>query len=628
MHAASCRPPRQSEQGLSALGTSSKPDFGRLPRKPWLRVLQYLDAESRLNVGDIGPNFKQLAVDNETLLETVRCDANGGAASLKWLLALGRCTHVRKLCLNNCTVARPSELLECVVMCTFLTELRCVRCPLDVHALLSIKSLPLLQRLDWTLHCDHQLRRCFVVAEVGRFSFALCARLSDMYVEVESDDHPSFRFLQLTVLHCPRLRRLHVHPIRDNHGTSLQQCALLASSLRKAQLGTFVFTTDVDVTPMCRHTEDVPQWAFVLESRALACANVVINYKDGVSNCMSLRDLVRSSRGPGDQEQIVLVVEYAEAAHSLIFAASAFGWAQVKAMTLVSTIMQARDVAGSPRLCDGIATLLHFCSNLTELNLNAFHFPEGAVFSHFPRSLARLRALSVGPCFFMGDRFSLTLLARVCARLQELDVRANYVGIATCSLCRDGKLSLHPQQCRDTLPKKLISLERLTVSCTSQLNWFAFVNACDVAELRLCDRSSRLSDVALDVLLTGNRRLFSLLLDSDGLRLDDAFRLRDLAKAPNLRYLCLLSNIGLWREAAEAAACTLVRTLPALRTLHVHFRNTVSAELERMSWTRRGYGHRCEPRRYKATTNSPCVLCPTSTFIGLAKPRYQFSGGL
>ncbi|KAH7976249.1 uncharacterized protein LOC125760057 [Rhipicephalus sanguineus] len=629
MNVCSCRPQQQPSQRLPKPGAwaSKNSDFGCLPREVWLRVLEYLDAESRLNVGDIGPNFKALAVDNEQLLQTVRCDAHCDAASLKWLLALGRWAHVRRLCLNNCIVARPSELLECVFMCEHLTELRCVRCPLDVKALFSTKSLPVLQRLDWTLHCDYQLRRYFEAARVGRFSFALSERLYDMYVEVESAEHPSFEFLAFMLGRSSRMRRLHVHVMLDARRTSVQQCATLALSLLSASLCKFVFTTDEQVTSMCRRTENVPRRPLDLEHDVLVCGNISMHYKGGFSSCIWLDDIVQS--GPGNQEQIVLVVDDIAAAHKLDFAAASYTWAKLKALTLVSTIAQARDVPGSPRLCDGIATLLHACGNITELNLNAFHFPEGTSFSSLPQSLGRLRALSVSPCFFMGDRFCLTSLASACSRLQELDVQMNYVGIykGECGPCRYGSFSLRPNECRTT--GKLISLQRLTFSCTAQLNWFAFVNACDVVELRLCGSEFGLcSNLALGVLLTGNCRLYSLLLEDNGLRLDDDLLLRELAKAPNLRYLCLLSNVTLSFEVVEASAGTLVRTLPALEALHVHFRNKFSARLDRMSWIRRGFVHRYEPRSYKATANSSCVLCSTSTFIGLAKPRYRYLGGL
>ncbi|KAL1482892.1 hypothetical protein MTO96_050283 [Rhipicephalus appendiculatus] len=95
MNVCSCRSLQQPRDAFPMPAVSKNRDFGRLPRKAWLHVFEYLDAESRLNVGDIGPNFKELAVDNELLLQTVRCDPHGDAASLKWLLSLGRWAHVR-----------------------------------------------------------------------------------------------------------------------------------------------------------------------------------------------------------------------------------------------------------------------------------------------------------------------------------------------------------------------------------------------------------------------------------------------------------------------------------------------------------------------------------------------------
>ncbi|KAL3225492.1 hypothetical protein MRX96_004615 [Rhipicephalus microplus] len=621
-----CRPLQQPSGALPTRAVSKDHDYGHLPREAWLRVVEYLDAESRLNVGDIGPNFKELAVDNEVLLRTVRCHPQGDAASLEWLLALGRWVHVRRLCLNSCMMARPSELLECVLMCANLTELSCVRCPLDVKALFSTKSLPLLRRLEWTLHCDYRLRRYFEAARVGRFSFVLSQRLQDMYVEVESAEQPSFQFLELVLRRSSKMRRLHVHVMLDACRTSVKQCSTLAFPLLSANLSTFVFTTDEDVTSMCRRSENVPRGMLRLESHALVCGNVSIDYKGGFSSCIWLDDLVRT--GPGSQEQIVLVADIA-AARKLNFTATSHTWAKVKALTLVSTVVQGRDVRGSPILCDAITNLLYACGRITELNLNAFHFPEDSFFPCLPGCLGQLRALSASPCFFMGGRFCLTSLAKACGRLEELDVRTNYVGIGKgeCGPCRDGNFSLRPNECRT--PEKVIRLRRLTFMCISQLNWFAFVSACDVAELRLRGSEFGLcSSFTLGVLLTGNSRLNSLLLQDDRLRLDDGVLLRELASVPRLRYLCLVSNVALSFDVVEHSATALTRTLPALQALHVHFRNMMSGQLERMSWIRRSFVHRYEPRLYKETTHSSCVLCSTSTFIGLAKPRYQYSGGL
>lgn len=623
----SYRPLWHPSQGLPMLGASRNRDFGHLPGEAWVRVLEYLDAESRLNVGDIGPNFKELAVDNVLLLRTIRCDAHSDAASLQWLLALGRCAHVRRLHLNNCVVARPAELLQCIVMCTSLTELCCVRCPLDIEALFSTSCLLFLRRLEWTLCCDDQLHRCFEAAKAGRFSFALIAPLSNIYVEVESDEHPSYPFLELMLRQCRKLRRLHVHAMLDTCGTSVQQCSTLAAADCAKWLHAFVFTTDEDVTTMRRRTENGPHRALDLERSANVCGNVAVHYRDGVCSCVQLDDLVRSLRRLGNQKQIVLVAD-AAAARKFGFVAAALAWKRVRALTLVSPILQAPDLPGSPRVCDGVATLLYACGNVTELNLNAFHFSENASFTRFPESLVRLRALSVAPCFFMGERFCLESLAGVCVRLEELDVRANYVGIAkgTCAPCRDGTFSLRPKERRSPQPDKLIRLERLTLFCTARLNWFAFVNACDVAELRLCGHDfnlGRSSCAALCLLLTGSHRLFSLLIEGDGLHLDDDLLLRDLTKARNLRYLSLLSNVRLPFAVVETSGHKLVRVLPALFALHVHFRRVCSGELERVSWIRQGYNHRYEPRRYTTVTNRPCTLCTTSTFIGLAKPRCQ-----
>ncbi|KAL1487446.1 hypothetical protein MTO96_046540 [Rhipicephalus appendiculatus] len=586
---------------------SKNGDFGRLPRKAWLHVLEYLDAESRLNVGDIGPSFKELAVDNDLLLQTVRCDPPRRRgllkmAALPWSMG-----------------AREEAVSEQLRRGTAFGAAR-----VRPHVLEPDRT----KSLEWTLHCDHQLRRHFEAARVGRFSFALSERLHDMYVEVESAEHPSFQFLKLMLCQSSRMWRLHVHVIVDARQTSVQQCTALAVPLLSVTLSTFVFTTDEDVTSMCRRSENLPRGPLNLEQKALVCGNVSMDYKGGFSSCIWLDDLVRS--GPGNEEQIVLVADDSAAARKLDFAAASYTWAKVKALTLVSTIVQARDVPGSPRLCDAITNLLNACGYITELNLNAFHFPESAFFSGLPRGfIAGLRAISVSPCFFMGGRFCLTWLASACGMLEELDVRMNYVGIhkGSCGPCRYGSFSLRPHEWRTT--GTLIRLRRLTFSCTAQLNWFTFVSACDVEELQLRGREFGLcSNVALSLLLTGNSRLYSLLLEDDGLRLDDDLLLRELAKAPRLRYLCLVSNVTLSFEAVEASASALVRTLPALQVLHVHFRNRFSAELERMSWIRRGYVHRYEPRTYQMTVNCACVLCSTSTFIGLAKPRYRYSGGL
>ncbi|XP_077545397.1 uncharacterized protein LOC144158401 [Haemaphysalis longicornis] len=604
-------------------------DFGLLPRRPWLTILENLDAESRLAVADLGRNFRALVYGDQAL-RSVRCGPNHDASALRRLLSGGRAEHVRKLCLTNCVVARPVDLMNCLASCKRLTELDCVGCHLDVEALFLVVArwLHSLERLAWSLYYDERLRNLFRRTRNGSLEFGARPGVSHIYVEIASGAEPTYRFLAFLLRHCPNLRHLHVHTLRAAHAASVPQCAALAAATR---LRTFAYTTDEGVTQMCRNFTGVSERAAGFVDDASVCGNVSLRGPQRRSSCARLGELAPGSNQLAGLRQAVFVVDDTDDCYRrLRQAALDFSWERLRALTLVSwPLGAARRPLGSQQQQAAVHLQCFFatCLNLTELNLNAFHFPENVGFAQMSAAVVHLRALSVTPCGLAGSPSSLSVLAKSCRKLEELDVRANRIGLLTspCAVCASGEF----QVSKDAIGilHWRTALRRFTLSCISGLRSLDFLGASRVTDLRLCSVDS-LHDggyEGLAGLLRHNPRLGSLTVEHKELPLDDLVIWCELVKVKSLRYLCLLSEVKTRLETVESLARYFLPGWAAMHALHVHFRHFNSCPLgralERVTWIPHGRRDSEGRRPVLTLTDKPCVMCCTSTFIGLAKPR-------
>ncbi|KAH7973488.1 hypothetical protein HPB49_001521 [Dermacentor silvarum] len=642
--------------------SSNRPDYGLIPSRPWLIILDYLDAESRLAVADLGPNFERL-VHGERCMRNVICGANHESAPLRSLLEGGRWEHVRALHLTNCIVATPDSLLACVALCKRLTDLRCIGCPLDADLLLKVvtKWLPSLQRLEWSL-CVRNVRQALHAGQTADGSeLALlpsAKALERVYVEVECQAPTSHSFLALFVTLCPNLRRLHVHELRAKHSSAFELAHLFVP-----HVSVFTYSTNDNVIlgDQDFSGEHDSSRAQRPRSHYAVCGN--LTYVGGSlplqpANCVSLDDLVLGRCVPGFHRLGRLILNVpgtAEAPLMLEQAAGNVSWTGLRALTVVlapkpDDILAAGFSSGNlqsrscghrcvrPVLARALGVLLNACRTLAELNLSAFHFSEERmVFKDITSGLGQLRALSVAPCALMSTRVApLRNIAELCTRLEELDVRWSRLDAAftpPCSSCSEGFVRLKDLS-GPAFHNWRNNLQRLTLYNVRRIRPLRlFASAFHVTELRLCGIDALPGrDGAYEVLgriLNDSPCLRSLVIEHDALPVFTDFLRRELGRATarQLRYLCLLSKVASRRTVIRRFAGSLLRDLPSLISLHVHCAVKddafVGAE-RRITWVRRARGwfaNNFEDGKLIVLEEDQCVLCCTSTFVGLAKPR-------
>ncbi|KAL3226829.1 hypothetical protein MRX96_024656 [Rhipicephalus microplus] len=584
---------------------SNGPDFGLLPRIPWQIILDHLDAEARLAVADLGPYFEEL-VNCESCMRTVHCGVNSESAALRSLLQGGRANHVRTLKLTNCIVTNPDSLLACVALCERLTELHCVGCPLDTYLLLKVvtECLPSLERLYWSLrHRGNQGRRLQYLLDAGEIACLKPAfALERVYVEVERGTPTSYSFLAELVHRFPSLKRLHVHEVRRDE-CCCHDAEYLAYRIASCG-GALKFSTDGDVSACERHA-----LAATSSSPYSVCRNATHPGGDSFLGTRSphwvfLDNFVQSSSCGSELNQLDQLVLNLD-----------------------------------PLLARSLGFLLSACSrSLTELNLSAFHFREGlVVFNAGAASdeFRQLRALSVAPCALVPHGEPLQILAQLCTRLEELDVRRSGrdddENSVHCPNCSVGLILRHSHLSDPAFRNWKYALRRLTLYNVKLLEpLHPFPCAFNVSELRLCGVDF-LSGNRLGLIVRTSPHLTSLLVQHDKLPLFGKSLRRELtalrACAPSqLRSLSLLSKIGARTVAVARFADDLLTAMPLLVSLHVHYAAEVSGGFERrVTWVRRVRGwfmdraERCTD--VVIVEEDSGVLCCTSTFVGMEKPQ-------
>ncbi|KAH8030814.1 hypothetical protein HPB51_011858 [Rhipicephalus microplus] len=258
-------------------------------------------------------------------------------------------------------------------------------------------------------------------------------------------------------------------------------------------------------------------------------------------------------------------------------------------------------------------------------------FNAGAASDEF----RQLRALSVAPCALVPHGEPLQILAQLCTRLEELDVRRSGrdddENSVHCPNCSVGLILRHSHLSDPAFRNWKYALRRLTLYNVKLLEpLHPFPCAFNVSELRLCGVDF-LSGNRLGLIVRTSPHLTSLLVQHDKLPLFGKSLRRELtalrACAPSqLRSLSLLSKIGARTVAVARFADDLLTAMPLLVSLHVHYAAEVSGGFERrVTWVRRVRGwfmdraERCTD--VVIVEEDSGVLCCTSTFVGMEKPQ-------
>ncbi|KAK8774222.1 hypothetical protein V5799_011250 [Amblyomma americanum] len=316
-------------------------------------------------------------------------------------------------------------------------------------------------------------------------------------------------------------------------------------------------------------------------------------------------------------------------------------WSQVSSLCLVLTAPRGQEPFETLTACrchiEATKLFFNTCvSNIIELNMASFHFDcNNTNGSEIVASaLPHLRALALAPCGVNQDD-SLTLLARGCRHLEELDVRAERDSnrVCQCEFCRV------PLRFSEADFKELhgtTMLRRLSLDDTAKMSSLTFLNECRVTELQFSLRSleQESTDAAgfpfsLSRLLRSNPRLRQLTIEARDTPLRQNEFAEGLATVSTLRHLCVLTESITTEHHATSFFTFMQAELPLLEVLHAHYMDMRRA-MQHVTWlrkrnpvltTRLDNGEQRRLGRGVYFVNRPCFGCYRRTFIGLTKPR-------
>lgn len=545
--------------------------------------------------------------------------ANSTAMNIRERLTAMGPETVHELNVNCCMIADKEDLCESIAMCSNLKSLSCIACPIPVSKLLWLmqEGLVQLRELSFSLllsRSDTNNEKLRVLQALRQVPLKVAGNLRSVYAEVRGE-YNAF-LLSLLLRFCPGVTDIHVHFASGNFRLCLLQIETIVHHLTRMQ--SFTISSDVPAVGV----EDEDSSSALFRKFALACGNVAVCA--GFYSCVQLRDLALDSIRRELLSQLVVILN-GESTEDEMIAEAAHGhdWSSVSWLTLVLSPQQpfAAEPTNECPYLGGLHELFSAATFLTELNVNSFHFKPDVDLTELLCGAQRLEALSTAPCG-LRQPGAMLRLAEACPELIELDVRVEKRGTQHgCTICQlefrlDGYMVALFEE---GPPQPRRRLTRLTLSGVPRLESLLFLERCKVDELRLVDCLDVSSPDFLDIgeLLACNDRLKFLLLRHAALPYGTTNLLNNVSRATRLRYLCLLTEVPLHDDIAEAHVEQLASGLPQLAYMDVHYRSMADGNEQRVSWLRRssdipGQGH--------LIRNGPCFMCSAATFIGLSKP--------
>ncbi|KAH7943849.1 hypothetical protein HPB52_011992 [Rhipicephalus sanguineus] len=486
----------------------------------------------------------------------VRLRANEPASKLaERLRRAGGPLAVRDLDITNCFDVNVQQLVPLITECKLLQHLRCAACTIPPSDVLML----VMQRLPHLVEVEFSclIDRTIVHAEISRLAGIACT-------------------LGCSAL---KLQRLYVE-IGQEHNfrllSTFLRCCPNASSLHvhlvcgefheavrechtlleeHRQLDTFRFTSELHSPFQC----DPP-----------ICANFTYQRSKNLRSCARLQDLAEAGVEPQTIpfQTALVAVEDQFTPEWLRAASITHDWRDVRQLCLVlflphlSTTFPAAD--GTYRDC-----LREFSTQLRQLRLD----PE-----------------------MSGD---------VLSDFKELDVRFESRGsFCRCAGCESETLYVSGFHSFPS-PAFRNGLARLTLSRAS------CYTAVVLLPLELdYERMSRALAHSSDPIC--------LILQHHLLRLDDTDLLENLHRFTDLQYLYFLLYTRLDERELPSSMTCILRSLPQLKCLHVHYECDDSPRVLRTATWMRGPGGEMSDELVRG---GPCFQsCSTATFIGLAKP--------
>ncbi|KAH7973092.1 hypothetical protein HPB52_021182 [Rhipicephalus sanguineus] len=644
-----------------------------LPPEVWTEVFRHLDIESLVNIAQAAPELKCYAL-SPTILRSVTFDPEANERTVAMFLRAKReelgvknqvkgvpvAAYVEELRFASCLVLPSCVMLDCVQHCHNLRQLYCVNCivePAELFVLLSTKMIRV-TKLEWSLHDDKYYGsrlNAEDIAIIGIFSKSEGPKVATMYIEVVATETTKC-LLDLFLPRCGMLRRLHVHAIVKGHprASSMATChRVLVSSA----LAMFVLTRETSDTATFRSSCE-QDLSVKLESRVderqelhgtfspqseIQC-NIDLRPKPPAAfNVRMLGEVVKQGNVLQGFQQVTVCLNAGPQATSLFAEAAEKPecWSDATHLTLALNKPTATEFPTSPTAHRGyekpMRRFFSACvSQITELNLSAFHFATGCNGCDLVASaLPNLRALAIPPC---GVNYpdSLVSLADGCALLEHVDVRSSAYKTPALS-CKYCPLPLDINKRNIQLLHEKTRLRQLSIDETAIIRNMEFLLGCRVQELRLsldgfCDEELAQCPTELCRLLAANPRLSSLTLLARKVALCSSFAAA-LSQIQSLRHLCVLTTASHKYHMANDFFFGLEDGLPRLLTAHVHYA-CVCRKVQSSSWIRQ--------RRPSGSSESgvgtsrtakglylydkPCLgrLCCIDSFIGLVRPRNRF----
>lgn len=626
-------------------------NFLTLPDEIWSHILMFLGPEDLLSLESVSGRFVRLTFDKSVLhVVKFRSDHRVQTSAVRDFFRDARPLAISVLDFSNCVWIASSLLEQCIGKCHNLVALKVVNCRLSVVAMIKLLArLKHLTSLEWSVFSIAQ-SSISAIQKLDHRGSLQALKLQDMYVELlESTVHVDVMIWILPF--CSQLARLHLHVV----GTSIAPYNRVPSPVdlgTLSKLETFTYTTDI-VRGRCPYAtrspiiESAELWKIVFGQAkdlirtfclyATVCGNATVRLRPSrACSCVQMSDLLRGLNTSSDIDQLCVTIE----SPTYLFRAALLDhWGKIRSLTLLSPVP-----INQPTFPPGIdlsyggpfCSLLQRCSNLRELNMTRFHFSADFNCCRVlaESSLSHLAVLALPACALISFGGPPPLQHFASCSLIELDVRRSIpTAHSICSSCSD------PRTCtpEDLAPvAKMSSLRRLTLCNLGNVHSLAFLEGCQAQEMRICNlgRKGLCPYVhGLSGILRENRHLVSLKLEHPALPLASRVLWDALGYAVCLRRLCLVSfshNDVL--DVVDVFA--MINKLNQLRALHVHTSAIgVKAFNGKLREALRLSGRDSEFRLHVDSaevldldpdtvfSSEQSMLCRTSNFVGLAKPR-------
>ncbi|XP_065282026.1 uncharacterized protein [Dermacentor albipictus] len=591
-----------------------------LPRAAWESIFQLLDGASRLALTKAATELTGVA-DCKRIVETVEFTSDTD----EWTLDLYRkkvnTKDVRQVRFTSC-LALPSEvLLGFLASCENVEELCVLNCVVEPPALFRMLSQRLrkVKQLEWSLYEDYHYESWLekdAVAVTSTQYQPQTPMLQSMYVEVVATPLTA-DFLDGVLNECQELRSLHIHVLRKDALGMPMGDANTRLQTPRPRLRSFLYTCERVPSPTCRLSPEA-SYSFVRF--------------DDVQEQRTLLQGVRRA--------VVTVEADSQVACRFLGAANHPDyWNDIRSLSLVlplppQQVRHTQYLRAAPDILNPMRKFLRKClANISELSLTKSHFSLVCKFcSVVGPALSQLRSLALPPCA-VNREDSLGCLARSCRFLEELDVSNDET--PPCAAC---KVPLMFKERDFECLHRQTRLWRLSIAETAKMSCLKFLLGCRITDLRF-SLDSLVRDAGSVVyvqpsnLFSANDRLSTLTIQARHLELGQrTFFTASLIAAKSLRILCLLTGTEVVDSAVSNFIALMVKTLPLLQLVHVHYLAS-SSSLKTMSWINQrhavvntlpnGKRFRCQGQ---LLTDSPCLgrYCCTTSYIGVARPRNRY----